>query len=328
MRLRGVLVGWVMVSVLCPAALARAATPAADAVRAEVAFSGPALASGWPEHHVEITMSLTDAGGEPVPGLAADDFDLVLSGRENILDWSTFRESADAPGTYHIQLRSTAAENKFLDLYLRGRLLYAGGTARDQAIRFLPGVYGWVRDDADQRGLEGIRVTLAGHDGTERAAADTDAEGRYALFLADTSDFPLTPGAVTFQLRGEDPLDNYAPRDVPVAVTSLTAVRQDLYLAFQPAEAAGGRLYPNPARRGQTVTLDYRLIREADVTVEVYDLRGRRILTLVDGRRRPGRHRVTWDARNRFGRVLAPGTYTVAMRLGTEERTQTFVIVP
>lgn len=71
--------------------------------------------------------------------------------------------------------------------------------------------------------------------------------------------------------------------------------------------------YPNPIH-GST-TLPYR-IGGADkagsavpVRLDVFDVAGRRVATLVDDARAPGDYRVQWDGRDRHGRAVASGVY-------------------
>jgi hypothetical protein len=47
--------------------------------------------------------------------------------------------------------------------------------------------------------------------------------------------------------------------------------------------------------------------------LEVFDIRGRRVQTLMDGFPEPGRHQVVWRGRDRAGRSAAPGVYFVRM---------------
>ena len=67
--------------------------------------------------------------------------------------------------------------------------------------------------------------------------------------------------------------------------------------------------HPNPFR-AQT-TLVYNVAEASPVTVEVYDLLGRKLETLVDAVLPAGRHVIMWDA-SRYG----PGTYTYRLRSG------------
>jgi hypothetical protein len=77
--------------------------------------------------------------------------------------------------------------------------------------------------------------------------------------------------------------------------------------------------YPNPFT-GRT-TVSFALPEAARVTVEAYDLLGRRVATLVDRSFEPGRHEVTLD-----GRSLASGVYVVraVMEAEGDNATQVF----
>ncbi|MEL7170327.1 MAG: T9SS type A sorting domain-containing protein, partial [Bacteroidota bacterium] len=90
--------------------------------------------------------------------------------------------------------------------------------------------------------------------------------------------------------------------------------------AMQPRFALAAP-YPNPAS-GQT-RFDFYLedARETTARVEVYDVLGRRVRTLVDSPLRPGAHSVVLDTHG-----LAAGTYVVRLRHGAQQATQRFVV--
>ncbi|PSQ84201.1 MAG: DNA-binding protein, partial [Bacteroidetes bacterium QS_7_67_15] len=83
--------------------------------------------------------------------------------------------------------------------------------------------------------------------------------------------------------------------------------------------------YPNPFR--DEVTLEYALPEEKKVRVAVYDLLGRRVRTLADGRREAGSHTITWEGRSDGGEPLASGVYFVRMRAGDVTRSAKLVRV-
>jgi hypothetical protein len=60
--------------------------------------------------------------------------------------------------------------------------------------------------------------------------------------------------------------------------------------------------YPNPFN--PTTTISYDVMTASQLSLRVYDLLGREVATLFDGQETPGRHSVTFDARN-----LASGVY-------------------
>lgn len=54
--------------------------------------------------------------------------------------------------------------------------------------------------------------------------------------------------------------------------------------------------YPNPFN--PVTTFNFQIPEESHVRICIYDLLGKKITTLVDEKRRPGYHQVTWDTRN------------------------------
>ncbi len=85
--------------------------------------------------------------------------------------------------------------------------------------------------------------------------------------------------------------------------------------------------FPNPAR-GRT-RFDYALPQGSDrVTLDVYDLHGRRLRRLFDGEQSAGRHRIEFDGRNDRGEALAPGMFFVRLSRGAEQRVKRLIVMP
>ncbi|MFC1483446.1 LamG-like jellyroll fold domain-containing protein [Candidatus Neomarinimicrobiota bacterium] len=63
-----------------------------------------------------------------------------------------------------------------------------------------------------------------------------------------------------------------------------------------PAHFALSRIYPNPFN--PQTTIQYQIKTPGDVTLEIFDLRGRKVVTLVSQYQQTGYYSVTWDARN------------------------------
>ena len=71
------------------------------------------------------------------------------------------------------------------------------------------------------------------------------------------------------------------------------------------------KVYPNPVwGRG---VIEYSVPVSGDVDLRVYDVSGRCVRSLVDGYRMSGYHRVVWDTRDNFGRLVSSGVYFVRM---------------
>jgi subtilisin-like proprotein convertase family protein len=73
---------------------------------------------------------------------------------------------------------------------------------------------------------------------------------------------------------------------------------------------------PNPFNPQTEVAFD--LAREAAVKLEVFDVRGRMVRRLVDGRLAAGRHAAVWDGRDDDGREVASGTYLARLAADDE----------
>ena len=79
-------------------------------------------------------------------------------------------------------------------------------------------------------------------------------------------------------------------------------------------------VYPNPFN--QRVALDYMLPAAADVRLVVYDITGREVVRLIEGRFSPGRHHVPWDAKGQ-----ASGVYFIRLETGDFMQTRKILLV-
>ena len=67
------------------------------------------------------------------------------------------------------------------------------------------------------------------------------------------------------------------------------------------------RNFPNPFNPQTVISFD--LARPGNVRLDVFDLGGRLVDTLVDGDLAAGTHDLIWRARDRWGRPVSSGTY-------------------
>lgn len=93
-----------------------------------------------------------------------------------------------------------------------------------------------------------------------------------------------------------------------------------------PVALALSRPHPNPFVRNTTLRLA--IPRTGEVALEIYDLGGRRVRTLVAGRLEPGEHAVRWDGHDDGGRRLGPGVYLARLRFDGEARRAKLVLAP
>lgn len=67
--------------------------------------------------------------------------------------------------------------------------------------------------------------------------------------------------------------------------------------------------YPNPFNAGTVIPFTITGPAGGEVTLEVFNILGRHVITLLDDRLEPARYQVNWDGRDEEGRPLASGVY-------------------
>lgn len=70
--------------------------------------------------------------------------------------------------------------------------------------------------------------------------------------------------------------------------------------------------YPNPFN--PTTTIQYQVPASAQVKLEIFNMLGQRIRTLIDQNRQAGSYQVVWDGKDDFGRNVATGMYVYRMQ--------------
>lgn len=158
----------------------------------------------------------------------------------------------------------------------------------------------WVVND--RHAVSGLRVHRMGADGIE-------------LPLGDAELIPLREGEFEYLDASGEPGQEYAYR---LAVRSGSATRWLGPVSVQvPARItalAWRAAWPNPFARRTSVKLA--VPRAADGAVRVYDIQGKSVRTLAEGRFEPGERTVVWDGRDASGGVAAPGLYFVSAEVG------------
>lgn len=85
--------------------------------------------------------------------------------------------------------------------------------------------------------------------------------------------------------------------------------------------------YPNPVRSGEQTVLGYSIEREGPVLLQVFDLLGRRVSSLVNDIRRPGSYTAGWRTTDERGAALPSGLYMIRLEAGGKILTRRCTIV-
>ncbi|MFH1680822.1 MAG: FlgD immunoglobulin-like domain containing protein, partial [Candidatus Eisenbacteria bacterium] len=87
-----------------------------------------------------------------------------------------------------------------------------------------------------------------------------------------------------------------------------------------------GKNAPNPFNPFTTIEYEIQA-GGAETTLEIYDVSGRHLATLVDGFKAEGRHTVQWNGRDGDGRAVPSGVYLYRLKTPFEEMTRKMLLI-
>ena len=86
--------------------------------------------------------------------------------------------------------------------------------------------------------------------------------------------------------------------------------------------------FPNPFRRQANIIYQIPGMKEAVYArLNVYDIKGRLIKTLVNSAKKPGIHMISWDGKDHNGNSAVPGIYFYRLAAGNNMKTRRMIKV-
>lgn len=286
-----------------------------DPSACQLTASSPILASGLNQHKSTVTVNLADSSSSLITNLSRSDFSFkVINGKP--VDWDHVYETS-TNGVYRNTLAASQAGIRTIEVKA------LGVTITDQLqVDFQPGLHGTIMSTQASTPVNEASIAVLAPDGTVLAQTTAADDGSYTLLVPSANDTAMT-------IRISDPAGRYPLQDQLLAIPSDRAIKQDFMLEPLPAHPSfGAHTYPNPAQRGQLMTIPYNLPHSGQFKLAVYDLRGRLLTVLYNGPVAAGQGQINWYGTNQAGKQLAPGTYRLVLRLNQAVATHRFVIRP
>jgi hypothetical protein len=170
--------------------------------------------------------------------------------------------------------------------------------------------------DGEKRGHSfQLHLMTKGEEPVTLIPENLDAVGRRTVKLL----YPAT--ADSYDLRHNERITLTSTRDrvqLQLVVGSKRYVRNKQEQIFPDKVTLTS--YPNPVRK--SATFEYTLPEPDRVQLVIYDVLGRRVATLENGRREAGRHQVQFNSTD-----LSSGVYFGRLTTGKRTRTQKITIV-
>lgn len=232
-----------------------------------------------------------------------------------------FLDPAYSAGMVHLESFADAALPGFLD-YLSNPWLQGDAFARfeppfpDSVVTVGDTVsIGWAASDTGQS------PTLAPF---VRLEIDRDGAG-WSPLVSGADSLATSSGAFSWIVAGP-PADEARLRllvsclDCSLTIADVSGPFRILDaptdVSLEPRAGIGlGRSRPNPFTR--STSIDFTLAGKARVTIDVYDVQGRRVRRLVHGSYPRGRHNITWDGSGENSAEVSAGVYF--LRLTADE---------
>jgi hypothetical protein len=153
-------------------------------------------------------------------------------------------------------------------------------------------------------------------------------EGQWQ-YVGSTTDTRYADTSVSYSvICGDSRITNYYVEAVDDASQSAYSDTIDIWCVGSGKLSAGilaelidlQNNYPNPFNA--RTTIEYNVPYEMEITLEIYDILGRKVETLIDEYQSPGSYAVTWHASN-----IASGMYFYRLQAGNHTATRRMSII-
>ncbi len=282
-----------------------------------------ALATSGASFNTEIYLYPPGGGPAQTSTFSGDRLDaqLAASGTYTVVVQDFFMTNA---GNYTASLMNVSAGPYTSGTDADGGPIL-GGDVKLAQITPLPDLDGWTFSAAAGDTAKITAVVTAGAMDTMVRIYPPGGGNAVIATSADNVNYAITtPGTYTIQLEdaGLDQTGSYTLTFQHV--TTVTAAEEP---EAAPVRFAFARPFPNPARNASALRFDLPAEHAGAATLEVFDVTGRRVRTLLDRVMPAGRHEVRWDLEDANGSRVASGTYFARLVTARTTEVQRVVVL-
>jgi flagellar hook assembly protein FlgD len=72
--------------------------------------------------------------------------------------------------------------------------------------------------------------------------------------------------------------------------------------------------------------VNYNLLDNQNIVIEITDINGKKITTLVNEKQQKGAHSIVWEGRSKTGELIPSGTYLVSLKSNSLNESKTLII--
>jgi hypothetical protein len=133
------------------------------------------------------------------------------------------------------------------------------------------------------------------------------------------------PEIILFLQGISDSLNKYSENKVlRIYEKTVTGVKE--WTVITPDDYELYQNYPNPFN--PTTNISFYLPVDKKISLIIYDVSGREVVRLIDDQEFPkGKHTITWDGKDKYGKPVASGTYFYKLKFGSFEKTRKMMLI-
>jgi len=95
--------------------------------------------------------------------------------------------------------------------------------------------------------------------------------------------------------------------------------------SYSPSDFSLEQNYPNPFNSGTQI--DFNLDKADHISLIIYDIKGREVISLVNEKRNPGHHSIVWDGMDAEGMIVTTGVYVCKLQVKNQIQSKKIVLI-